>query len=78
VLRATQETSVVPVVAIGDKRMLTDRRVGKVQWMSDNPKKKPPKSGWSTHDARVLHMSGNIFVFSLSRPIVGLYAIVNL
>ena len=57
-----QQTSFVSVVAVGDRRMLTNPEcVGKVQRMPDNPKKKPPKSGWTRHDARVLHISGNAF-----------------
>ena len=56
----SNQTSIVPVGAVCDKRMLTDsQRCGKVMWMGeDDAKKKPPKKGWSTHDGRVLYVSG--------------------
>jgi len=54
----SNETSIVPTGAVGDKRLLTDpQRIGKVKWMPLT-KKKEPKEGWSSHDARVLHLSG--------------------
>ena len=57
----TNETSIVPIEAIGDRRMHTDPdRVGKIQWMPDNPKRKAPQNGWSCHDGRVLHIACNI------------------
>ena len=57
---SSDETSVVPVCAVSDKRMLTDcKRVGKVKWMGEgDAKKKAPKDGWSLHDGRALFVSG--------------------
>ncbi|XP_065676361.1 uncharacterized protein LOC136092322 isoform X3 [Hydra vulgaris] len=52
----SQQTSIVPSIAVSDKRMLTDdKRVGKVKWMDE--KKKVPSEGWSSHDGRVLSIS---------------------
>ena len=71
----SNETSVVTTLAVADKRMLTDsERVGKVKWMDE--KKKPPKGGWSVHDARVLYVSGKclflVFVCGLVLTLCGL------
>ena len=59
----TNETTIVPIEAVGDTRMHTDlERVGKILWMPDTKgKKKPQKNGWTSHDGRVLHISGNKF-----------------
>ena len=72
----TDQTSIVPSSAVSDKRMLTDsERSGKVKWMGpDNAKKKTPKEGWSSHDARVLFLSGEcllvLIYYSLVRGIM--------
>ena len=55
----SDESSLVPIVAVSDKRMITDpERIGKVRWMPVDGKKKAPKNGWTVHDARILHVSG--------------------
>ena len=60
----TDQTSIVPCNAVYDKRMLTDsERSGKVKWMGpDDAKKKPLKEGWSSHDVRILFVSGECFL----------------
>ena len=60
----TDLTSIVPCNAVYDKRMLTDsERSGKVKWMGpDDAKKKSLKEGWSSHDARILFVSGECFL----------------
>ena len=53
----SQQTSIVPSIAVSDKRMLTDnKRVGKIKWMDE--KRKIPPEGWSSHDGCVLSISG--------------------
>jgi len=61
VIVAHNQTSIVPVEAIGDKHMHTDpKSVGKIRWMPDNPERKALKNGWFSHDGRVLHIAGNM------------------
>jgi len=58
---SSNETSIVPICAVSDKRMLTDsQRCGKVKWMGENDdkRKKAPKDGYSTHDGRILVVGG--------------------
>ena len=73
----TNQTSVLPVEAVGDRRMHTDpERVGKIQWMPDNAKRKPPKNGWSSHDGRVLHISGNMaLLFNATQSYILCYSL---
>jgi hypothetical protein len=63
----SNQTSIVPSTAVGDKRMLTDpKKVGKVKWMGpDDGKKKPPKDGWTLHDGRILCVNGMFICNSL-------------
>ena len=56
-------SSVVPTIAVGDKRMLTDReRVERVKWMDIDLKKKTPADGWEVHNGRVLFLGGMLSI----------------
>ncbi len=68
----TYQTSNGPSNAVSDKRMLTDsERSGKIKWMGpDDAKKKPPKEGWSSHNASVLFVSGECLLLLIYYSLV--------
>ena len=47
----SQQTSIVPSIAVSDKRMLTDnKRVGKIKWIDEKRKIPPEGDGLHTMD----------------------------